>query len=62
MSAAMHSGDQEKPLPRGHAFIHFRNDGYSIKIEFPEKHSAWLDKMIKIVMQSYREYEENTDG
>lgn len=42
-------------LPRNHAYVHMRNRGYSIHIDFREVDSEIAEKMIKAAMAAYDE-------
>lgn len=46
-------------LPRGHAYMRFRNNGYSIHVDFPEKKVAWLESIIQGALATLREDEED---
>ena len=49
---------KEPKLPRGHAYMRFRNDGYSIHVDFPELKLEWLNKVIRDAMAEYGKSEE----
>ena len=42
-------GNDDK-LPRGHAFIHMRNRGYKIDVDYPETDSAEAESVIKAII------------
>jgi hypothetical protein len=42
-----------KKLPSGHAYMRFRNNGYAIHVDFPEKNLPFLDKIIRMAMKAY---------
>ena len=50
--------DKEDRLPRGHAYIRFRNKGYSLHIDFPEKEVPWLEYLMKQAMRQFSLQEE----
>ena len=49
----MEAGVTDRKLPRGHAYMRFRNDGFSIHVDFPEKKVEWLNKVIRDAMAEY---------
>lgn len=44
-------------LPRGHAYAHFRTDGYTFHFDFPEKHLPWINELIKLAAEKFAEDE-----
>lgn len=48
-------------LPRGHAYAHFRTDGYTIHFDFPEKHLPWINELIKVAAEKFGKDEEGDE-
>lgn len=34
-------------LPRGHAYMRFRNNGYTVHVDFLDRNVQWLDEIVK---------------
>jgi len=34
-------------FPRGHAYMRFRNNGYTVHVDFLDRNVSWLDEIVK---------------
>jgi len=37
-------------LPRGHAYMRFRNNGYTVHVDFLDRTVPWLDEIVKTAL------------
>jgi hypothetical protein len=46
---------EQKKLPRNHAYLHIRNKGYTIKLDFVEMQIPWLEEVLALAMERHNE-------
>ena len=54
----MGTGKLGEKLPRGHAYIRIRNNGFSVDMDFRDKDVPFVERMLRLVMDKNAEWVE----
>lgn len=46
----------DRKLPRGHAYIRIRNNGFSVHMDFRDKDIPFVEQMMKLIMDKHAEW------